>query len=65
MNVKEAAARLEISQSLVYSLISSGKLRACGTGSGAARSGSRRNISPIICPPRPACPSARRCTISG
>jgi excisionase family DNA binding protein len=37
MTVRQAAERLEISPSLVYSLISSGKLRHCRVGHGRGR----------------------------
>ncbi len=37
MTVKQAADRLEVSQSLVYSLISSGKIRFCRVGHGRGR----------------------------
>jgi excisionase family DNA binding protein len=37
MTVKAAAARLEISPALVYSLIAAGKLRHCRVGHGRGR----------------------------
>ena len=37
MNVRQAAERLEISQSLVYSLIAAGQLRHCRVGHGRGR----------------------------
>ena len=37
MNVKQAAERLEISVSLVYSLAAAGKLRHCRVGHGRGR----------------------------
>ncbi len=37
MNVRDAAARLEVSPSLVYSLIASRKLRFCRVGNGRGR----------------------------